>query len=230
MRPIYFDTETTGTRFDKDRIVEIAAYDPQEDRTFVSFINPGIPIPAEASAIHNITDDMVAESPSFASVGASFAEFCGEHAILIAHNNDSFDKLFLHAEFNRSGLTAPAQWKYLDTLKWSRKYRPDLPRHSLQSLRELFGIPPNQAHRALDDVIVLHKVFSMMIDDLPIATVLELLQTSAAITRMPFGKYQGKPLEEVPKDYFQWMHKNGAFDKPDNAALKAQLEKMGILK
>ncbi|MBM3192489.1 MAG: DNA polymerase III subunit epsilon, partial [Chlamydiae bacterium] len=58
-RPIYYDTETTGVKSDKDRIVEIAAYDPYEEKTFVSLVNPGIPIPLEASQIHHITDDMV---------------------------------------------------------------------------------------------------------------------------------------------------------------------------
>ncbi len=228
MRAIYFDTETTGVRSDKDRIIEIAAYDPIEDASFVRLINPGIAIPPEASAIHKITDDMVADSPNFEAVGLEFCEFCGDDAVLIAHNNDAFDKLFLAAEFSRAGIPLP-DWKYLCTLKWARKYRPDLPRHTLQSLREVYGIPANQAHRALDDVVVLHRVFSMMIDDLSIDTVFELLQNSPALSRMPFGKHQGKPLEEVPKDYLEWLLKSGALDKPENLALKAQLEKLGRL-
>ena len=46
-RPIYYDTETTGIRNDKDRIIELAAYDPIENRTFCHLINPGMPIPKE---------------------------------------------------------------------------------------------------------------------------------------------------------------------------------------
>lgn len=227
-RPIYYDTETTGTRSEKDRVIEIAAFDPVENRTFVSFINPGSPIPPEATAIHHITDDMVADAPSFREIGLSFIDFCPENTVLIAHNNDSFDKLFLEAEYRRAELSFP-KWDFVDSLKWSRKYRPDLPRHSLQFLREVFGISPNTAHRALDDVIVLHEVFSQMIDDLSIEFVLELLSKQTTLNRMPFGKHQGKPLSEVPRDYVQWLHGSGAFQKSENAELKQCFEKLGYL-
>ncbi len=227
-RPIYYDTETTGVKPSKDRIVEIAAYDPEKDKTYCSFVCPEMPIPAEASAISGITDDMVKDAPLFKEVGPAFAEFCSGDTILIAHNNDAFDKLFLENEYGRSGLIIPA-WAYLDTLKWSRKYRPDLPRHSLQFLRETFSIQANQAHRALDDVIVLHQVFSRMIDDLSWDEVVRLMGQSDQINRMPFGKFAGKPLSEVPKDYVIWLAKSGALDKKENGTLKENFEKLGLL-
>src|SRR5579862_883079 len=133
LRPIYYDTETTGVRNDKDRIVELAAFDPTENRTFCQFINPGLPIPPEATAIHNITNEMVANAPSFREVAESFLAFCPAETVLIAHNNDAFDKLFLEQEFKRSGLEMP-RFHFIDSLKWARKYRADLPRHTLQSL------------------------------------------------------------------------------------------------
>lgn len=219
-RPIYYDTETTGVRSDKDRIIEIAAFDPVENRTFVHLVNPGIPIPPEATAIHKITDAMVATAPSFKEIGEAFIEFCSGDTVLIAHNNDAFDKLFLENEYKRAGLIIP-NWVYIDTLKWARKYRNDLPRHTLQTLREVYGIPANQAHRALDDVIVLHEVFSRMIDDLSMETILDLLaQPQGQINRMPFGKYQGKALAEIPADYIKWLESSGAFEKPENEELK----------
>lgn len=230
MRAIYFDTETTGLKPEKDRIIEIAAYEPATDRSFVTLINPGCPIPHEAAAIHGITDEMVKEAPTFESVAVAFCEFCGEGAVLIAHNNDAFDRPFLEEEFKRSSKEWP-NWRFIDTLKWARKYRPDLPRHALQFLREVYGIPANQAHRALDDVIVLHKVFSSMIDDLPIEKVLDLLlqKSKQPSTRMPFGKHQGKPLSEVPREYVKWLQGSGAFDRPDNATLKESFVKLGYL-
>jgi DNA polymerase-3 subunit epsilon len=225
-RLIYYDTETTGVRAGKDHIIEIAAYDPLQERTFVSLVHPGVPIPPEATAIHHITDAMVADAPSFQEVGRSFVEFCGEGSVLAAHNNDAFDKLFLEHAYKHAGLTMPS-WLFIDTLKWARKYRPDLPRHTLQFLREVYGIPANQAHRALDDVIILYQVFSRMIDDLSIEAVLHLLSQPAQIARMPFGKHQGKPLSEVPKDYVQWMLKNGAFDKAENKLLRDAFAQLG---
>ncbi len=225
--PIYYDTETTGIRSEKDRIVEIAAFDPTLNRTFCQFVKPGIPIPPEASSIHHITDDMVENSPSFKEVGQAFIDFCGPDAVLIAHNNDAFDRHFLNNECNRHELILPT-WPQVDSLKWARKYRKDLPRHSLQFLREIYGIPSNQAHRALDDVIVLYKIFSQMIDDLSIETVIELLSAPTQISKMPFGKHQGVPLAQVPKAYIKWMVQSGAFEKPDNKELFQCFEKLGF--
>ena len=225
--PLYYDTETTGVRADKDRIIEIAAFDPIRNRTFCEFVNPGIPIPPEASSIHHITDDMVANSPSFAEIGQAFIDFCGPDAVLIAHNNDAFDKHFLDNECKRHSLNLPA-WPQVDSLKWARKYRSDLPRHSLQFLRETYGIPANQAHRALDDVIVLYDVFSQMIGDLSIETVIELLSAPSVLSKMPFGKHQGTPLSQIPKSYIKWLVQSGAFEKPDNKELYQSFEKLGF--
>ncbi len=228
LRPIYYDTETTGVRNDKDRIIELAAYDPVENRTFCRLINPGCPIPPEATAIHHITNEMVASAPSFRTIAEEFITFCPEESVLIAHNNDAFDKPFLEQEFKRAELQFP-NYRYIDTLKWARKYRNDLPRHTLQSLREVYGFPSNQAHRALDDVIILHQVFSAMIDDLSMEKVIELLSRPQVLSKMPFGKHQGKMLSEVPKSYVAWLNEGGAFDKPENHALKENFQKLGLL-
>lgn len=217
-KPIFYDTETTGVRPDKDRIIEIAAYDPMRNESFVQFINPGIPIPPESTAICKITDEMVKDADSFAIVGQKFIDFCGADAVLIAHNNDRFDKPFLEYETKRCSLQLPS-WKYLDTLKWSRKYRPDLPSHALQNLREVYGIEANQAHRALDDVVILHKIFTMMTGDLTFDQVMTLIEQPLSMDRMPFGKFQGRPLSEVPKDYIRWLRDSGALDKPENKEL-----------
>ena len=226
-RPIYYDTETTGVKAGKDRIIELAAYDPERDRTYCSFIHPQCAIPAEVTAITHITDEMVKDARPFKEVAPEFVEFCSGDVILIAHNNDAFDKLFLEAEFGWAGIPFP-KWAFLDTLKWSRKYRSDLPRHSLQFLREAYGIEANQAHRALDDVMVLYKVFSTMMDDLDLHTALNLLSQTAEIVRMPFGKHAGKPLSEVPKEYVRWLGENGALDKKENASLKESFTKLGL--
>lgn len=229
LRPIYYDTETTGVRPDKDNIIEIAAYDPENDVSFCRFVNPGVPIPPETTAIHGINDAMVADAGNFAQVGQEFLDFCKGDVVLIAHNNDTFDALFLKHEFNRHTLTMPSHWKFLDTLKWARKYRKDLPRHPLQFLRETYGIQANTAHRALDDVIILHKVFSFMLDDISIETAFTLMQEVKELQHMPFGKHQGTPLSKVPSSYIKWLNENGALDKPENQQLKASFEKLGLL-
>lgn len=228
-RFIYFDTETTGINFDHDFIIELSAYDPLNDKTFDELINPGTSIPPEATAIHNITDQMVIDKPSFKFVAEKFMEFCAGEVILIAHNNDRFDRPFLEREFEKNGLKLP-DWIFLDSLKWARRYRPDLPRHTLQHLRETYGFPANNAHRALDDVITLQRIFEAMIDDLSPEMVHKLLTQDRAILTMPFGKYRGKPLELVPPDYIDWLSKNGALAKKENEDLRKSFEKLDLLK
>jgi len=222
LRAIYYDTETTGVQSKRDRVIELAAFDPERNATFSELINPECPIPPDATAIHNITDEMVKNSPTFAEILPKFLTFCEGEVALVAHNNAGFDRHFMAAEFERAGEELPS-WPMVDTLKWARRYRPDLPRHTLQFLRETYGFAANQAHRALDDVKILHQVAMAMWDDLSITTVIQLLERQHAITHMPFGKHRGKPLAEVPKDYLQWLKSSGALDKPQNAELKEAL-------
>lgn len=231
LRPIYYDTETTGVNPAHDKIIEIAAYDPLLDRTFESLVNPLSPIPQEAMAIHGITDQMVQTAPTFAEVGKKFIEFCQGNVVLLAHNNDAFDRLFLLHESKRHGIAMP-HWPMIDTLKWTRKYRSDLPKHNLQFLRRVYGFAENQAHRALDDVIILYKIFSVLFDDLSMEQVLELLaenSTELLPQVMPFGKHKGKPFSELPSFYIQWLKKEGALDKEENRALKKALEKLNLV-
>jgi DNA polymerase-3 subunit epsilon len=226
MRAIYYDTETTGLKAEKDRIIEIAFYDPERKKDLVSFINPETPIPEESTKITGITDEMVKTAPKFSAVIPSILAFCSEPCVLIAHNNDSFDIFFLKEEFKRAGVPFP-DYKFLDTLKWAKKYRPDLPKHNLQYLREVYQVTENNAHRALDDVIVLEQVFSKMIDNLPIEECWNLLYQKPiekAFNTMPFGKHKGTPIARLPKNYVEWLKQSGALDKPENAQLKKAFE------
>lgn len=228
MRPIYYDTETTGLKSDKDRIIELAAYDPERKKSFVHLIDPACPIPSASTAVCHITDEMVAGKPSFKDLAESFIEFCEGDTVLIAHNNDNFDVHFLRAEFERAEVIMP-EWKFLDTLKWARRYRPDLPRHSLQFLREVYGFEANNAHRALDDVMMMEKIFLSMIDDLSIDQVMSLMSQKRTIARMPFGKHQGKALDQIPKDYVSWLKSSGFFEKAGNSELKEAFDALGML-
>lgn len=227
-RAIFYDTETTGVRSEKDRVIELAAYDVERGVSFEKLIHPQCPIPPEATAIHRITDEMVANAPTFAEIVPEFLEFCSGDVVLIAHNNDGFDIHFMREEFKRAGHQLPS-WKFFDTLKWARRYRPDLPRHSLQFLREIYGIAENNAHRALDDVKVLHQVYSCMIDDLTIEEAHNLLNKPRVILHMPFGKHQGTPIKEIPKNYVAWLADQGALDKPENVELKKSFISHGLL-
>jgi DNA polymerase-3 subunit epsilon len=176
LRAIYFDLETTGRDVERNRIVEIAAYDPLKDASFQQLVNPGGPIPPDATQIHGITDAMVQGAPSLGEAARQFIEFCSGEVMLVAHNGLLFDLPFLQAEFGRHKVLMPENWVFVDSLQWARKYRPDLPRHALQYLRQVFGIPENTAHRALEDAMTLYRVFSLMVDDLSCEEILARLQ------------------------------------------------------
>lgn len=70
LQPLYLDTETTGTG-QTDRIIQIAIVDMNGEPLFQSLVNPGVPIPAESSAVNGITDEMVREAPAWREVSPS---------------------------------------------------------------------------------------------------------------------------------------------------------------
>ncbi|WP_239978359.1 putative quorum-sensing-regulated virulence factor [Candidatus Similichlamydia epinepheli] len=236
LNAVFFDIETTGLDLNKDRIVEIAAFCPASGEKFTSLVCPGQQIPSDASAIHGIYDHMVAEAPSFDKIGSDFLKFCSMEGtpVLIAHNGKQFDIPFIENELKRFDLDLPKHWLTVDTLQWARKYRSDLPRHSLQFLRETFGIPNNQAHRAMDDVLTLFEVFSDLVGDLPLEIILKKLDEPDVADRvskgiMPFGKHHGKPLQEIPSSYLKWLNESGALEKTQNQWLKEELKTLKLI-
>ena len=106
-RPIIvFDLETTGIHVSTDRIVEISLMRIMPDGTeeiWTQRINPTIPIPAETTAIHGITDEDVKDMPTFAQVAKQVATFIG-HADLAGYNSIRFDIPLLVEEFLRAGI------------------------------------------------------------------------------------------------------------------------------
>lgn len=104
-RPIcFFDLETTGTNVVKDRIVEISILKvfpngERESRTWL--VNPGVPIPAETSAIHGITDEKVADSPSFKELAHRVYDMIKD-SDLAGYNSNKFDIPLLAEEFLRA--------------------------------------------------------------------------------------------------------------------------------
>ena len=106
-RPIiFFDLETTGTDTSKDRIVEISmvkiALDG-EQTIKTRRINPEMPIPAEATAVHHITDEDVKDCPTFKQIAKSLKAFM-EGCDFGGFNSNRFDLPVLVEEFLRAGV------------------------------------------------------------------------------------------------------------------------------
>jgi DNA polymerase-3 subunit epsilon len=117
---IVFDLETTGVNTSKDRIVELAIIKlfPNGERIEKqTLLNPGIPIPAEASAVHGITDEAVKDKPSFRQISKSLLAFISGCDFL-GYNCIRFDVPLLIEEFYRTGLQHPfAEAKCIDAFR-----------------------------------------------------------------------------------------------------------------
>lgn len=102
----FFDLETTGTNITQDRILEIAVIKMMPNGETVrktDVLNPTIPIPAESTAIHGISEEDVKGKPTFKEVAKEYARFM-EGADLAGFNVLKFDIPVLVEEFLRAGV------------------------------------------------------------------------------------------------------------------------------
>ncbi len=106
-RPIaFFDLETTGINVVKDRIVEISIYKVLPDgssETMTRLINPGMPIPPEVTDIHGISNEDVANEPTFEQIASVLNDFL-HNCDLAGYNSNKFDIPMLIEEFLRCGI------------------------------------------------------------------------------------------------------------------------------
>jgi DNA polymerase-3 subunit epsilon len=106
-RPLaFFDLETTGTQVAEDRIVEISILKVHPDgreEVRTHLVNPTVPIPKGATEVHGITDDKVANAPTFAQLAAELKQFLSD-CDLGGFNSNRFDIPLLVEEFYRAGV------------------------------------------------------------------------------------------------------------------------------
>lgn len=165
MRLLALDFETTGLDSGRERVVEIGAIrfrlgpgGPEEEATLASLVNPGLPIPPRAIAIHGITDEDVARAPAFGEVARALLALA-EGATIVAHNA-GFDLSFLDAELARLGLARPPS-ETADTLALSRRAFPGRPSYRLGAIASALGIDAGSAHRALDDARTCMQLYAL---------------------------------------------------------------------
>jgi DNA polymerase III epsilon subunit family exonuclease len=155
---IAIDLETTGLSPLVDRIIEIAAFKITSNGVSVydTLINPEIPIPEHTTAIHNITDEMVVNSPKLIDVLAEFKEFLGELPI-VAHNA-KFDLGFIVMGLQREKIKLSSSLIYC-SCKMARITHKEMTNHKLGTLVKELNIPLVNHHRALDDAYASLMVF-----------------------------------------------------------------------
>ena len=163
MRFIAFDLETTGFAPEMDCICELGAVrfmGGQVESEFSTLIDPQRPIPAQATRVNGITNDMVRGKPSLDVLLEPLTEFCGDD-LLVAHNAN-FDFQFLEAQVKRLHLPAP-RGLVIDTLPIARKLIPGLPNYKLGTLVQHLKIPSSKFHRASDDAAYCGHVFQALV-------------------------------------------------------------------
>lgn len=173
-RIFVFDTETTGVDPAEDRVVELgAAY--FEQGAFLSrrrnLVNPGRPIPPEASEVHGIHDRHVAEAPPFEAIATRFAMHLsgeamdGQPPILLGYNAVEFDAPLLNAELDRSGHEARIDpTAVVDPILFVRWHLREMRHRKLGAVAERYGIPLPNAHSAAADSEATGRVALAMVE------------------------------------------------------------------
>lgn len=226
-RPIiFFDLETTGTNITHDRIVEISLIKVMPDGTEIERtrrINPEMPIPAEATAVHHITDEDVAQEPTFRQVAKSLAEmFAG--CDIAGFNSNRFDIPVLLEEFNRVNIPIDihnARFVDVQTIFHKRE-----PRNLIAAYKFYCGGDLEEAHSANADTRATLEVLKAQLDhypDLPndIVALSEysshnrnvdfagrLIYDDNNTEIINFGKHKGRPAEEILRKepgYYSWI-------------------------
>ena len=156
---VCLDTETTGLSFPRGgRICEVAllaSKNGQRINEYSTLINPEMYITPDITAIHGITNEMVANAPHFKDIALTLAEHL-EGSVLICHNVD-FDVPFLRYEFENIGLKLP-DLTTLDTLKFARTHG-CFSRNRLGIIAQELGFSCEGWHRAMADTVMAEKIF-----------------------------------------------------------------------
>jgi CBS domain-containing protein len=189
------DTETTGLDPAKAHIVEIGAVPLRQGKLDETaglrrLINPGVPIPPVASAIHGIDDASVAAAPNFTTVWLEFVAVISG-AVLIGHTI-GFDLAVLKRECARAGLpwTPP---RTLDTALLAQVAEPHLGGYSLEHLAGWLGIAVAGRHSALGDAVLTAHIFLALIPKLRdgnIRTLAEAEQACRTLTSVLDEQHQ----------------------------------------
>ena len=173
---VVFDLETTGKRVQTDRIVEISLLKLLPDGTNqikTRRLNPGIPIPAEATAIHGITDADVANENSFRQIARSLVAYL-EGCDLCGYNIWIFDLRMLVNEFKRAEVPFSVAGRHI--IDPCRIFHKREPRDLRTALRFYCRMEHEGAHGAAADVLTALLVLDSQVEryeDLPL-TVVEL--------------------------------------------------------
>jgi len=224
---VFFDLETTGTNIVKDRIVEISylkVYPNGEKEVRTRRINPEIPISAESTAIHGITDEDVKDCPTFRQIAKSLADQI-EGCDLAGFNSSRFDIPLLVEEFIRADIDIDfTKRKLIDVQVIFHKKEP----RTLEAAYRFYCDKDlKDAHSAEADTLATYEVLKAQLDkyeDLEndvaklssdfsafnnnVDFAGRIIKDENGIERFNFGKHKGKIVAEVLKaepSFYAWI-------------------------
>ncbi len=227
----FIDLETTGIDLAKDRIVEIAVikiFPDGKEEVKTRRVNPTIPIPAEATAIHHITDEDVKNEPTFKEIAKSLANNL-EGCDFAGYNSNRFDFPLLAEEFLRAGVDFDfKKRKFIDvqTIFHKMEQRTLVAAYKFYCSKDL-----TEAHSAEADIRATYEVLESQLDRYPdLKNDIDFLADFSAqgnsadfagrivynsknVEIFNFGKHKGRPVEDVLREepsYYAWMM-NGDF-------------------
>ena len=226
-RPIAFiDLETTGLSLSTDRIIEIAIIKILPDGTKQvkrKLINPEMPIPAQSTEIHGITDEMVKSAPTFKQSANEMKQFI-EHCDMGGYNSNRFDIPILMEEFLRAGIELDLTTRKMVDVQhifYTMEPRTLTAAYKFYCEKELEG-----AHSAEHDVNATIDVLLSQIKRYPqlgssVESILGVIGEEKIVDYarrfsfddkgvevFNFGKHKGKPVVDVLKaepQYYDWM-------------------------
>ncbi|MCM4154530.1 3'-5' exonuclease [Gramella sp. AN32] len=227
IKPIcFFDLETTGTNISKDRIVEIAVlkvYPNGNKESYRWLVNPEMPIPKEVVAIHKITDEMVANEPTFNQLASKVHDLI-KGCDLGGYNSNRFDIPLLAEELLRAGIDFEMKNVVavdVQTIFHKKEQRTLSAAYQFYCGKDLEG-----AHTAEADTEATYEVLKSQLDKYDdLQNEMKWLADYSARKRFAdfagfisydkkgnevfaFGKYKGKLVEQVLEDepgYFGWI-------------------------
>lgn len=229
---IFFDLETTGVNISHDRIIELSyikVYPNGTEEEKSMRINPEMSIPAESTAIHHITDEDVADKPTFKQIAKELAKVF-EGCDIAGYNSNRFDIPLLMEEFLRTGINIElSRQKFVDVQTIFHK----MEQRTLSAAYKFYcnGDLEN-AHSANADTRATYEVLKAQLDRYPnLKNDVEFLSNFSSFNKnvdlmgrivyneqgvevFNFGKYKGVSVKEVferrDPSYYAWMM-NGDF-------------------
>jgi len=228
---VFFDLETTGIDIVKDRIVEISyvkVFPNGQEEAQTQRINPEMPIPFAATAIHGISDKDVKDCPTFKAIAKSLAAQI-EGCDLAGFNSNRFDIPLLAEEFLRADVDIDLnRRKFVDVQTIFHK----MEQRTLSAAYKFYcGKDLEQAHTAQGDTLATYEILKAQLDRYPelqndinylsqfssysnnVDFAGRMVYNSKGEEVINFGKYKGQLVTEVLKtdpSYYSWIM-NGDF-------------------